>query len=68
MCRNLTAFERMARVLIGLAIVVVTLAFEPPHPLLAAVALIPIGTAVIGYCPIYQALGYNPLERSTREQ
>jgi hypothetical protein len=66
MCRNLTAFERMARVLIGFAIVLVALGFEPPHPWLALFAIIPVGTAILGYCPLYQLVGYNPLKRSTQ--
>jgi hypothetical protein len=64
MCRNLTAFERVVRVLIGLAIIVVALGFQPPHPWLALIALIPIGTAIFGYCPLYQLIGRNPLKRA----
>lgn len=66
MCRNLTPFERMVRALIGMAIIVVALGVEPPHPWFALIAIVPIGTSLLGYCPLYQLFGYDPLKRATK--
>lgn len=64
MCRNLTPFERMARALIGLAIIVLALGLD--HPWVALIAIIPIATSAVGYCPLYQLFGYDPLKRATK--
>ncbi len=65
MRRNITKFERGVRLVFGFAILFVALGFTPTRPWLALVALVPLGTAILGYCPLYQLLRYDPLHRPT---
>lgn len=64
MRRNITSIERSLRLVVGLTILGFALGLYPRFsPWLGLVALIPLGTAMLGYCPLYQLLGYDGCKR-----
>ncbi len=66
---NVGSIDRVARVIIGLALL--ALVFVGPKTLWGLIGLIPLGTALVGYCPAYGLLGIcttrsKPGRQSTR--
>jgi hypothetical protein len=59
MIRNITAPDRLIRLVIGLALLGLFGALESPWKYLTLIGLIPLGTALTGYCPLYAAIGWN---------
>ena len=55
MKRNIGSFDRMMRLAIG--VVLLALVFVGPRTPWGYVGLIPIITALFGFCPLYAALG-----------
>ena len=55
--RNIGPVERVARAIIGLVLLGLYAALPGAWRYLALIGLIPLGTAVTGYCPIYQLFG-----------
>lgn len=55
MSRNVGGIDRILRIVVGLA--VLSLIFWGPKSLWGLVGLIPLGTALIGYCPAYSLFG-----------
>jgi hypothetical protein len=70
--KNIGGVDRVARILIGIALLAVTsLAIGGPgNPLayLGLVGLIPLIAGIIGYCPPYSLLGINTYKGSHRTQ
>lgn len=56
MTRNVGNTDRIVRLILGIAVIVAGLAFQS---WLGALGLILIGTAVVGFCPIYTLVGLN---------
>jgi hypothetical protein len=59
MIRNITAPDRLIRLVIGLALLGLFGALESPWKYLTLIGLVPLGTALTGYCPLYAAIGWN---------
>jgi hypothetical protein len=61
---NVGGLDRILRVVVGLALL--SLVFVGPQTLWGLVGLVPLGTALIGYCPAYSIFGFNtcPLPKS----
>lgn len=59
MIRNITTPDRLIRLVIGLALLGLFGALESPWKYLTLIGLIPLGTALTGYCPLYAAIGWN---------
>lgn len=57
MKKNVGNYERLFRALVGLA--VLSLIFVGPKSLWGLVGLIPLATAVIGWCPPYAIFGIS---------
>lgn len=55
--RNVGAVDRALRVVVGL--VVLSLYFVGPQTPWALIGLVPLLTAVIGYCPAYSIFGFK---------
>ena len=53
--RNIGTIDRVARIVIGVALL--ALVFVGPQTLWGLVGLVPLGTALIGWCPAYRLLG-----------
>ncbi|MGJ4930858.1 YgaP family membrane protein [Bradyrhizobium sp. HKCCYLS2038] len=57
MTRNVGNIDRLLRIIVGLA--VLSLVFVGPQTLWGLLGLIPLGTALTGWCPPYAMLGIN---------
>jgi hypothetical protein len=64
MKKNVGTIDRVIRIIVGLIILAVGYYFKS---WLGLVGLLPLMTAIIGYCPPYQLFGINTC-RSTAEQ
>ena len=58
---NIGSLDRILRVLVGLGLL--SLIFVGPKTLWGLVGLVPLGTALIGFCPAYRLLGLNTCAR-----
>ena len=63
---NVGGFDRIARAVVGL--VLLSLIFIGPQTLWGLLGLIPLGTAVLGWCPLYVLLGLSTCRRQTPPQ
>jgi len=57
MFRNLGIAERVARVIVGLGVLGLYGALDSPWKYVTLIGLIPLGTGLVGHCPVYRALG-----------
>jgi hypothetical protein len=57
MKHNVGTFDRAFRIVVGLAIL--SLLVVGPKTLWALVGLIPLGTGIFGFCPLYRACGFT---------
>jgi hypothetical protein len=57
MKQNVGKIDRLIRFVVGLGIL--SLIFVGPQTMWGLLGLIPLGTAVIGWCPPYTLLGIN---------
>ena len=57
MTRNVGSLDRLIRAIVGLG--VLSLVFVGPQSLWGLLGLIPLGTAILGWCPPYGLLGIN---------
>lgn len=55
MTRNEAGWDRIARVVLGAA--VLSLTFVGPHTLWGLLGLLPLATGLVGFCPAYRLLG-----------
>jgi hypothetical protein len=62
MKRNIGNVERVARILVGLA--VLSLAFVGPQASWAYLGIFPVLSGVIGWCPPYALLGISTVRAS----
>ncbi len=59
MVRNLGTIERILRIVVGIVLLGLFGALSAPWRYLTLVGLIPLGTGLIGSCPVYRALGWK---------
>ena len=59
MTRNIPGLERIARLIAGVMILGLYGALESPWKYLTLVGLLPLGSALTGFCPLYAALGWD---------
>jgi hypothetical protein len=57
MVQNIGRIDRLVRIIVGLA--VLSLVVVGPQSMWGLLGLIPLGTALIGWCPPYALLGIN---------
>ena len=61
---NIGTVDRVLRVILGLVLVVLySVGWIGPWGL---IGLVPLGTAILGYCPVYQVLGIHTCSRSQK--
>jgi hypothetical protein len=66
---NVGRIERVARLIVGVMILGLYGALPSPWRYLALIGLLPLGTALTGFCPIYAQLGWNRCQpRAQRRQ
>ena len=68
MIRNVTAAERVIRIVAGILILGLYGALDAPWRYITLVGLIPLGSALTGYCPLYAWLGWNRTIHHMRQQ
>jgi hypothetical protein len=59
MIRNIGAVDRVIRFAVGVLILGLYGALQPPGRYLTLLGLIPLGTALTGNCPLYSLLGIS---------
>lgn len=59
MTRNMSALDRAVRLIVGIVILGLYGALMPPWKYLTLIGLVPLGTALTGFCPMYSAFGKN---------
>ncbi len=64
MTRNLGTLDRVLRIVVGL--ILIALVFVGPQTPWGWIGLIPLTTALIGWCPAYRLVGLNtcPMRRT----
>jgi hypothetical protein len=62
MIRNIGGIDRMIRIIVGLAIL--SLVFVGPQTPWGLLGLVPLLTALVGWCPPYALLGINTCKRT----
>jgi hypothetical protein len=55
--RNVGSIDRIARVVVGLALLSLWFVLSGPVRYVALVGLVPLVTAAIGFCPLYTLIG-----------
>jgi hypothetical protein len=53
--KNVGSIDRIARIVLGL--VLISLVFVGPQTPWGWIGLVPLGTALVGWCPAYRLLG-----------
>ena len=59
MVRNLGMFERGGRIAIGVMLLGLFGALPGPWRWLTLIGLLPLGTGLLGHCPVYRSLGWR---------
>lgn len=59
MFRNLGLTERVVRIIVGLGVLGLYGALDAPWKYATLIGLIPLGTGLMGHCPVYRALGWK---------
>jgi hypothetical protein len=57
--RNIGTFDRVIRLVVGVMVLGLFGALDPPWKYFTLLGLIPVGTALTGNCPMYTWLGIN---------
>ena len=65
MTRNAGWIDRVVRLVIGVLILGLYGALDPPLRYLTLLGLIPVATALTGFCPLYAVLGWSTTRRPT---
>jgi len=67
MTRNMGSIDRALRVVIGLALLSLTVFLESDLRWVGLIGLVPLITAMLGNCPLYSILGVSTCPLATRK-
>jgi len=56
---NIGRVDRIVRFVLGVVILGLYGALAPPWKYVTLLGLIPLGTSLTGFCPLYAAIGWN---------
>ena len=56
--------DRILRIIIGLALLSMLLLIEGPMKWWGLIGLLPLGTAIVGFCPVYAIFGISTCGKS----
>lgn len=59
MKRNVGGIDRVLRILVGVAILSALALLDGPSRWLGLVGIVPLGTALVGWCPLYPLFGID---------
>jgi hypothetical protein len=65
MIRNIGSLDRVFRGILGVLILGLFGALDPPGRYLTLLGLIPLGTAITGNCPLYTLLGISTVRKAS---
>ncbi len=62
---NVGLVDRVLRIVVGAALIAAALLVAHPYAWVGWIGVVPILTAIVGYCPAYQLIGLStcPLKR-----
>ena len=64
MTRNIGSLERVVRLIFGVLILGLYGALPSPWRYVTLIGLLPLGSALTGYCPLYEQLGWKRRQSS----
>ncbi len=59
MKKNVGSIDRVVRIVLGLALLSLTVILSAPWAYLGLIGLVPLVTAALGTCPLYSLLGID---------
>ena len=59
MKKNVGSFDKMFRIVLGIALLSLLFLLEAPTKYFGLIGLVPLGTALMGWCPLYTLFGIN---------
>ncbi|HEX3273667.1 MAG TPA: DUF2892 domain-containing protein [Gemmatimonadales bacterium] len=59
MFRNLGVTERVVRIAVGLGLLGLYGTLDAPWKYVVLIGLLPLGTGLVGHCPVYRAAGWK---------
>jgi hypothetical protein len=65
---NSSRTERVIRGVVGVMILGLYGALEPPWQYLTLIGLVPLGSALTGFCPLYARLGWNRCQPAAQQR
>ncbi len=67
MKKNVGGIDRILRILLGLALLSLLILLDGPSRWWGLLGLVPLGTALLSYCPLYPIFGFNtcPLKKDS---
>ncbi|WP_018633434.1 YgaP family membrane protein [Neomegalonema perideroedes] len=67
MKKNVGGIDRILRILLGLALLSLLVLLDGPSRWWGLLGLVPLGTALLSYCPLYPIFGFNtcPLKKDS---
>jgi hypothetical protein len=65
---NVGGIDRTLRVIVGIALLSLLFVLEGSARWLGLIGVVPLGTALIGYCPLYSVLGISSCRAGAREK
>lgn len=65
---NVGSIDRVVRVIIGIGLLSLVFVLDGSARWLGLIGVIPLGTALIGYCPLYSVLGVNTCGTGGRQE
>jgi hypothetical protein len=64
---NVGSVDKVIRVVVGLALLSLLFLLEGGFRWIGLIGVVPIGTALFGYCPLYALLGLNTCATSAKQ-
>jgi ABC-type polysaccharide/polyol phosphate export permease len=61
---NVGTIDRILRALVGIVLIAIALGFFGPAHAWGWIGIIPLVTALIGYCPLYSLIGVSTCRRA----
>ena len=63
---NVGTLDRLVRVVLGVGLLSLLFVLEGSARWVGLIGVVPLGTALIGYCPLYSMLGIRTCSASTQ--
>jgi hypothetical protein len=66
MKRNVGGVDKALRIIVGLGLLSLLFVLEGSARWLGLIGVVPLGTALVGFCPLYGVLGLNTCPAQSR--